>query len=433
MAYVFVVGGTNSATFAAAQQLLVACEELLCPPTRRWEMLLCHLAHGGAYHEMEAAMRRQSFTLYHGYPWSHVQCQAQMRRRFPDALWVLAPRDHVAAACINADCTHPEDAALLVSEFTFTTLEHVKGIMRPRLTPAPYNLPCACTVVPIIDCGSEWMVACFDEHSEVRETSCFKPIADTYGTDAADVLRVYVDWKFETALKSFSYRNIAWICESEPIVPGCLKAVFEKSDYFARVACYGGLEVGTGNCFTKVPYGGCWIQQHEIAALPTCKKLPLTSIVVSSKRFAPGHIFRHEIVSSMSTHLHVYGSGYGKHIATKFTALSSYMYSVVVENCAAPGYFTEKLLDCLACRCVVFYWGAPDIHAWFLEGSVLPFTSLGNLQELLQGVSVADYTSRMDAIDANQHRSYARRCCFSGLALDTDVLSVSAKNTGTCT
>jgi hypothetical protein len=421
MVRVFVVADSNTdaATFAA--ELYSCYEELRPAPTRRWEMALCHLVHGNAYDEVEAAIRRQSFTLFYGFPWSHVKCELEMRRRFPDALWVRAEATSSSAiCCFNPDCD--EDLICEDSDRIYTTKADLDVILPPRMAPCVYQFPCACTTVPVVDCGSGWMFAS-GQSAEIKATSCFQPLLPAAGQE--DVLHIYVDWLYTRADPANKKNNIAWVVESYPVVPGCLERVLAAADNFSRVVNHGSCTKDTETHFGRVPYSDCWISIDEIKSLGGVTKQPLASIIASSKRWAPGHAYRHEIISACKPlGIHVFGNGYGPAMPRKFPALGPYMYSIIVENCISPGYFTEKLVDCLACRCVAFYWGAPDVHTWYDPGSVIPFTNLEELQELLAMMSAEDYASRMEAINANQHRSLARRCPLHGLALDTNILSL---------
>ncbi len=45
----------------------------------------------------------------------------------------------------------------------------------------------------------------------------------------------------------------------------------------------------------------------------------------------------------------------------KIKTLSEYTFCLCYENCAYPGYFSEKIFDCLAAGCIPVYLGAPDI------------------------------------------------------------------------
>ena len=94
------------------------------------------------------------------------------------------------------------------------------------------------------------------------------------------------------------------------------------------------------------------------------------------------------------------GRGY-KPFDNKSDGLLPYRYSVVIENCREPSYFTEKLIDACLCRTVPIYWGAPDIAEFFDISGMIICSSLDEISQALQNLSEADYASRSNAIEAN--------------------------------
>jgi hypothetical protein len=53
----------------------------------------------------------------------------------------------------------------------------------------------------------------------------------------------------------------------------------------------------------------------------------------------------------------------------KFLGLSSYRYSIVLENSQEKNYWTEKLADAFLGWCVPVYWGCPNIGDYFDRNS----------------------------------------------------------------
>jgi calcineurin-like phosphoesterase family protein len=111
------------------------------------------------------------------------------------------------------------------------------------------------------------------------------------------------------------------------------------------------------------PFGGCWIEPGERAIY---NKTKLVSIIASGKNEAPGHKLRHEFIKKYAGNfdLNVFGLGY-KPVSSKLEALKDYCYSIIIENESSPGWFTEKLIDCLQTGTIPIYWGATDIHDYF--------------------------------------------------------------------
>lgn len=90
-------------------------------------------------------------------------------------------------------------------------------------------------------------------------------------------------------------------------------------------------------------------------------------------------------------------------LASKMPAMK-HMFHLSIENCSEPGYFTEKLIDAFACRCVPLYYGDPAIGEIFdLRGMIL--LDPANFVEQINALSEDDYRSRVQFVNENFMRS----------------------------
>lgn len=81
-----------------------------------------------------------------------------------------------------------------------------------------------------------------------------------------------------------------------------------------------------------------------------------------------------------------------------------YMFHLAIENVSEKGYFTEKLIDCLASKVVPLYFGAPDIDKFFkLDGMIL--LDKKNWIQQLNSLSIRDFDKRCEAIEENYETS----------------------------
>lgn len=96
-------------------------------------------------------------------------------------------------------------------------------------------------------------------------------------------------------------------------------------------------------------------------------------IITSNKIMTEGHRRRVEFVTRVLAdkipYIDVYGNGYN-HIDDKFEVLYNYKYTLVIENCSYPDYWTEKLADCILAGCYPIYCGAPNVGDYFSEGII---------------------------------------------------------------
>lgn len=140
-------------------------------------------------------------------------------------------------------------------------------------------------------------------------------------------------------------------------------------------------------------------------------KTRMLSIIASGKNRLTGHRLRHRMarwLQRAGIEADLLGRAY-RPIGTKAEGLAPYRYSLVIENSREPGYFTEKLIDAFACRCVPVYWGAPDIGRWFDPGGMIICTSEAELRAAVSGLSEADHAARMPALEENRARALDHR------------------------
>lgn len=115
------------------------------------------------------------------------------------------------------------------------------------------------------------------------------------------------------------------------------------------------------------------------------------SIMVSFKKNAPGHKYRHSLVKrilSSPLPIDIYGNGCNFYtdmkddrIKGEFKGLEpyqEYMFHIAIENYQLPHYYSEKIMDPLLCNTTPIYWGCSHIDDYFpnmvipLSGNITP-------------------------------------------------------------
>lgn len=158
--------------------------------------------------------------------------------------------------------------------------------------------------------------------------------------------------------------------------------------------------------YVETPF---WVEPPKLLSTP--KHFGISTII-SHKRYAEGHRLRYWFMenwpSTVPSKIFT-GSNPSnpEDLVQPYPAdrrdCFTYMFHLVIENSRSPCYFTEKLMDCLRCRCVPLYWGAPDIGETFdtsgmiLIGDLNPYVVL----ELMKRLTVEDYTKRLEAVLKN--------------------------------
>lgn len=175
-----------------------------------------------------------------------------------------------------------------------------------------------------------------------------------------------------------SGRKVAWLMESVGINPRifsdfhCVQSKFDL--IFSFLDTDTAISLGFDmNKYIQCPLGGAWVKPR----FEDPKKSKVCSLIASQKRSLPGQQLRHTIAAS-GRNIDLFGHGY-QSIEDKSIALDDYAFSVVIENIQTPGYFTEKLIDCMLRKTVPVYWGDTQIDTHFDKKGILELSEIDNL------------------------------------------------------
>ena len=110
-------------------------------------------------------------------------------------------------------------------------------------------------------------------------------------------------------------------------------------------------------------------------------KSKIMSIIVSEKMFAPGHKYRHELVTRIikdELPIDIYGRGCkfykSKFIKGEFISdepYEDYMYSICIENYRENHYLSEKIMSPILFNCMPVYLGCIKINEYFDDVLIL--------------------------------------------------------------
>lgn len=203
-----------------------------------------------------------------------------------------------------------------------------------------------------------------------------------------------------------SKSNYAWIIEP-PIINGeNYRDIVKIASNFKKVFSY------NRNLESKIPnfefcaHGGTWLQESEIS-LNNENKNNLISFIFSDKQWNSYHRLRHRIYNELKdtkvsgNKIDFFGSGCNNRIDKKSTALSSYKFSIVMENSEEDDYFTEKIIDCFLSGVVPIYLGTKNIGKYFNETGILRFVDPEQLPSIFEKVNSEFYLSLSDVIKEN--------------------------------
>ncbi|NOY40506.1 MAG: hypothetical protein GXP26_01535 [Planctomycetes bacterium] len=133
------------------------------------------------------------------------------------------------------------------------------------------------------------------------------------------------------------------------------------------------------------------------------------SLIASGKRKLAGHRMRHEVASWINetgADVELLGRAFTP-FDKKEDGLAPYRFSVIIENCQEPGYFSEKLMDCLLCNTIPIYWGAPDIDRYFNTKGMVICKNAKEMRNAIENLGLNDFERLCEYSSENHKRALA--------------------------
>lgn len=210
------------------------------------------------------------------------------------------------------------------------------------------------------------------------------------------------DW-YVSADVAHACEKVLWLTESRSIYsdPSFIDDVIAMEDTFDYVLTHEQELLDRGAKYLKVPLIQYFLQDSNITDFTKTKNLSM----IQSGRVqdtCPGHALRESIRINFEARYDRYGT---REDSTRVDCVSEaykdYRFAIVVENNKQPNYFTEKLLDCLACKTIPLYYGATPENYGFDANGILSFTTIEELASIVDNLSEELYNSKLDAVEAN--------------------------------
>jgi hypothetical protein len=206
--------------------------------------------------------------------------------------------------------------------------------------------------------------------------------------DYSSDISFYVgDWQANTSLQKMfddpnDKKKYYWILESPAVIPGAITWI--EQNYEAMLArCEGIFTSNEHLCtlhdriFNVVPNAASWIIDKQLYT-----KSKLVSMIASNKSFTQGHLKRLEYIKQYQDKVDFFGRGF-REIEKKEQGLCDYMFSIAIENCETPGYFSEKITDCFATGTIPIYLGAKEtVSKYFNPNGIIFLDEAFNLNSL---------------------------------------------------
>lgn len=211
---------------------------------------------------------------------------------------------------------------------------------------------------------------------------------------------------------SLSPINILIVSEPDEYF-GNLTYAIQHRDYFSFIlTCHREVVEMCENALF-CPYGESWWEDIPYQYEEVEKEFK-TSFLRGNKLQSFGHSIRHQIYNrrgEIKTPIQFWDTLNMSTIhevnrENKVKSFHQYMFSLCIENTAHPGYFTEKITDCILYKTIPVYWGCPDIENYYDPRGMFRFTTADEAIELLSSLTQEDYYSRLEYVEDNYKKAF---------------------------
>lgn len=204
-------------------------------------------------------------------------------------------------------------------------------------------------------------------------------------------------------------RRYGFLCESPAIVPKSYK-LFDK---------YKGLEKDFEYIFTYsdkilqqidnarfVPFASFLYNASFAPADIYTRKDRNVSIISSDKIMCDLHKFRLDLAFRCKNNhwADTYGTFDGGKYVTLDNVLRNYRFTIAIENCVEPYFWTERIVSALANQTIPIYLGATGIGDYFNPDGIIQITTASDMEKVLKMCTKEEYEQRLPAVLDNYER-----------------------------
>ena len=194
-----------------------------------------------------------------------------------------------------------------------------------------------------------------------------------------------LNWRTSISIDKFDFSDttpykVFWQIEPEEIISGTEAKIMKNWEFYDLVLTWNHNILSCVPNANFFPCPGIWTRESD-----TSQKKFAVSFLTSSKTQTYGHQYRQYIFDMLPNIINCHAQGriiqpmlVTKHksppkLLDKRSMLVPFQYSIIMENCQRPGYFTEKILDAFATKTIPIYWGCPDIDKFFNPKGIFTF------------------------------------------------------------
>lgn len=209
--------------------------------------------------------------------------------------------------------------------------------------------------------------------------------------------------------------SIALLIEPRSLLPEPYRFIEEHPDKYKLIFTHDSILLSTLPNARHILYGGVWGESGTQASLwgenkftvPQFHDVPKTkgiSFCSSNKEYCYLHRQRKEWAYKLEKDIDCMGTYNGGKRVSTFDIYGEYKFSVVIENYIDDFWFTEKVCNAFANKCVPIYYGARKINYFFDVGGMVIVHNLYDLPRIIRSIKYDmdwEYGKRNKEIQTN--------------------------------
>ena len=194
--------------------------------------------------------------------------------------------------------------------------------------------------------------------------------------------------------------SVALLIEPRSLIPSNYEYIEANPRKFRYVYTHDSILLSTLPNARLILYGGVW-------GWNTVGKSKNISFCSSDKEYCYLHKQRKELAFLLENEIDCMGTFNGGQKVSTFDIYAEYKFSVVIENYIDDYWFTEKICNAFANKCVPIYYGARKIYKYFDRDGIVVLENLYDLPKIIKWLKYDldwEYSRRLLAINENYER-----------------------------
>lgn len=210
-------------------------------------------------------------------------------------------------------------------------------------------------------------------------------------------LNCYNDWHCK---KNKDPNSIALLIEPRSIQPDVYTWMENNYKNFKLVFTHDSILLSMIPNARLILWGGVWSWSDS----PKTKNISFAS---ADKEMCIQHIRRKELCKELENTIDCMGTYNGGGFVSTDAIYKDYRFSVCIENYRDDFWFTEKICNAFANKCVPIYYGARKIYKFFDKSGIIEVDNLNDLPKVVKHLlydPIWEYGHRNQAIQNNYLR-----------------------------